>query len=134
MELLRFSAQDSKQQSHPRVDNDFVYTMNLALLDHLCDNIMQAQKGLVGKRSGGQGQTREFSAALVKARGDALTSRARAFALQQRLDQVDVSGLQVRPAPAALSSQPFFSLRKYYAFSYPPFVRSLPCLSIKRSD
>lgn len=53
------------------------------------------------KRSGGQEQTREFSAALVKARSDALASRARAFALQQRLDQADVSGLQVRPARVA---------------------------------
>ncbi|CAM9932857.1 unnamed protein product [Ectocarpus sp. 6 AP-2014] len=61
----------------------------------------QAQKDLVGKRSGGQEQTREFSAALVKARGDALTSRARAFALPQRLDQADVSGLQASLASLA---------------------------------
>ncbi|CBN80172.1 hypothetical protein Esi_0116_0046 [Ectocarpus siliculosus] len=61
----------------------------------------QAQKGLVGKRSGGQEQTRDFSAALVKARGDALTSRARAFPVQERLDQVDVSGLQASLASLA---------------------------------
>ncbi|CAM9186817.1 unnamed protein product [Ectocarpus sp. 4 AP-2014] len=70
-----------QQQSHPRVGtpaNDFVYAMNLALLDHLCDNIMQ------------------------EARGDALTSRARAFAFQQPLDQADVSGLQASLASLAV--------------------------------
>lgn len=40
-------------------------------------------------------RTREFRMALTKARKQASACRARAALLQQRLDQTDVSGMQV---------------------------------------
>lgn len=57
---------------------------------------MQAREKLVGERSDSSEKMREFRAALSKARSDALASRARASALQQKLEHADVSGLQVR--------------------------------------
>lgn len=59
---------------------------------------MQAREKLSGEQSRSKEKTREFRAALNKARSDALASRARASALQQKLDGADISGLQVRPA------------------------------------
>eukprot|EP00903_Cladosiphon_okamuranus_P011234 g10598.t1 len=61
----------------------------------------EARECLVGERRIFKDKKREFRAALGKARSDALTSRARASALQQKLDQADVSGLQATIASLA---------------------------------
>lgn len=68
---------------------DSVLTLSLAASG------AQAKRNLAAEQSDAEEKTREFRAALNKARSDALACRALASALQEKLDQADISGLQV---------------------------------------